>query len=135
MQPDAKHLRTDPQYLASLIAANGMTPKATAEQIGVPSSVLRNWLAGIAQWPYTAQYAIESLAQGLAPQTRPDASQRTTGTVRMRHLVEATGMAPKVVADLLGVNYSTLKRWTTTGDRPSKWPYSAQYALERMSMQ
>jgi len=133
MLPDAKHLHTDPQYLADLIAANGMTVKATAAQIGVPYSVLRSWLAGAAQWPYTAQFAIESLAPGLGVGNRPDATQRRADPEYLRHLVAGTGFSLRPLADRLGIDYSTLKRWQTMGPRPSKWPYSAQYALERMS--
>lgn len=132
MLPDAKHLHTEAQRLADLIAANGMTIKATAAQVGVNYSVLRSWLAGTAQWPYTAQFAIESLAPSLDVEKRPDAAQRSTDPEYLRRLVDATGFSLRPLADRLGIDYSTLKRWLTTGPRPSKWPYSAQYALEAL---
>lgn len=65
--PDIKDRNTSPEYVAELIAKckarHGYTTQAAvAARIGVSLSVLKHWKRGAIDIPYTAQYALESLA-------------------------------------------------------------------------
>lgn len=66
--PDASKHNTDAAYVASVISATGMSQRACAARIGISHATLKNWIAGVNEWPYTAQYTIECLAAYAAEQ-------------------------------------------------------------------
>ncbi len=63
--PDADQYRYDecPGYLRQLYEASGLSQRECARRLGVTHSTFKNWMAGNARWPYTAQYALEILAR------------------------------------------------------------------------
>ncbi len=61
MKPDARRYDPRPEYLAELIGSTGLTQAAVAKKIGVDERTIRRWLSGQRQFPYTVQFALESL--------------------------------------------------------------------------
>lgn len=61
--PDAQKHNTDPAYVADLISRTGLSQRACAERVGVSHATLKKWVAGTHDCPYTAQYALECLAE------------------------------------------------------------------------
>jgi len=65
--PDATRHRPDPEYITSLVELakqrNGLTSQdAVAKRMGVGRSTLKDWMSGVAQVGYPAQYTLERLA-------------------------------------------------------------------------
>lgn len=60
--PDAALHNPDVEYVRSVIARTGISQRACAERVGVSYSTLKNWMAGLNEWPYPAQYTLECLA-------------------------------------------------------------------------
>lgn len=64
MKPDAQNAKpTTPDYLRSLVAQAGLSQRQAARRLGVDERTMRHWLAGKYACPYTAQFALECLAE------------------------------------------------------------------------
>lgn len=67
--PDARsHLierKDDPAYMKKMFKRTGLSQAECAKRIGVATSTLRTWVDAECkiQWPYSAQYTIEQLAE------------------------------------------------------------------------
>ncbi|WP_439254411.1 helix-turn-helix domain-containing protein [Pseudomonas monteilii] len=64
------------------------------------------------------------------PGALPDAAHYSDSPGYLRKLYEASGLSQRECARRLGVTHSTLKSWLAGSAR---WPYTAQYALERLA--
>jgi transcriptional regulator with XRE-family HTH domain len=60
--PDPALYDPDPKYLRTLVERTGLSQRQCAARIGVGERTMRGWLLGERQFPYTAQFAIEQLA-------------------------------------------------------------------------
>lgn len=64
MKPDAQTLyNTEPTYLRGLIAAAGISQREAARRLGCSDRSIRYWISGGEKIPYTAQFALEALAE------------------------------------------------------------------------
>lgn len=61
MKPMASEYNPDVTYFAELVESTGLTQKKIGEILGVDERTIRKWLSGDRQFPYTAQFALESL--------------------------------------------------------------------------
>ena len=61
MKPNAADYNPDPKYLAELIGSLPHTQPELGALLGVDPRTIRRWLSGARQFPYTVQFAIESL--------------------------------------------------------------------------
>tara|TARA_R110001606_G_scaffold399270_1_gene583263 strand:- start:1159 stop:1374 length:216 start_codon:yes stop_codon:yes gene_type:complete len=66
MIPNAENYNADPDYIRTLIEQikerHGMSQRATAKQIGISYSSLKDWMNGKAKHRYPDQFALEALA-------------------------------------------------------------------------
>ncbi len=69
---------------------------------------------------------------GDQPQALPDAVhyKYAESPEYLRQLYEASGLSQRECARRLGVTHSTFKSWLAG---TARWPYTAQYALERLA--
>lgn len=64
MKPNALHAKpATANYLRSLVERAGVSQREAARRLGVNERTMRFWLAGEWQCPYTAQFALECLAE------------------------------------------------------------------------
>lgn len=61
MKPNSNEYNPSPKYMADLIESTGLSQKKIGEILGVDERTIRKWLAGDRQFPYSAQFALESL--------------------------------------------------------------------------
>lgn len=61
MKPNGLEYNPSPSYLAELIESTGLPRKKIAEVLDVDERTIRKWLSGDRQFPYTVQFALESL--------------------------------------------------------------------------
>lgn len=70
--PNAEHYNPDPTYLRSLISQAGISQREAARRLGVSDRLMRMYLAdpsvaSAQSAPYSIQFALEALAQGVTP--------------------------------------------------------------------
>lgn len=59
----SEHRPNDPDYVRELLTKAGISQREAARRLGVTDRTMRHWCAGTAPIPYTAQYALECLAE------------------------------------------------------------------------
>lgn len=63
MKPDpTKHRPRDPDYIRKLLEKAGISQREAARRLNVSDRTMRHWCAGTAPIPYSAQFALESMA-------------------------------------------------------------------------
>jgi transcriptional regulator with XRE-family HTH domain len=61
MKPNAIEYNPSTSYIRDLIESTGLTQKKIAETLDVDERTIRKWLSGERQFPYSVQFALESL--------------------------------------------------------------------------
>jgi len=61
MKPNAELYTDNATYLRALVQESGLSINKAADRIGISRRSLAYYLNGQRKWPYTVQYALESL--------------------------------------------------------------------------
>jgi DNA-binding transcriptional regulator YiaG len=62
-EPDpTKHRPRDPDYVRELLGKAEISQREAARRLGVTDRTMRHWCAGTMPIPYTAQFALECMA-------------------------------------------------------------------------